>query len=114
MQAGVQGPQWDLTSEYNNTDDPKIDADRQAIDAHLAKIEGLNSSLTGAAGEALIEPAQQVFKLNEEVSRLVGNLSTYASCRLSVNSRDEAAQKLQGGLKNVIKRAGEAAYCPEK
>ncbi|MDA1076467.1 MAG: M3 family oligoendopeptidase [Proteobacteria bacterium] len=109
MQAGVQGPQWDLTSEYNNTDDPKIDADRQAIDAHLAKIEGLNSSLTGAAGEALIEPAQQVFKLNEEVSRLVGNLSTYASCRLSVNSRDEAAQKLQGGLKNVIKRAGEAA-----
>ena len=100
----VQGPAWDLSSEYAAPDAPSIEADLDAATALLDEIEALNAGLAAADP---VPAAQAIYKLSVSARELLANLSTYASCRLSVDSRDEVAQHLVGRLTNFEKRSSE-------
>ena len=108
------GESWDLASEYPAPDCAEVDDDFSRIDALFdARDQAatvLRSLLEGAEtltvdnAETGIEAAREAFALGEETARLLGDLETYAECRLSVDSSDEAAQALIGRLQAYLKR----------
>ena len=106
MEPQVQGPAWQLASEYESTDAPEIDADLEVVDGIFDEMRVLNE---GLEGEDRVATAQQLFKLREQAATLLGNLGVYANCLLSVDSRDEDALSLQGRLLDYQKRLGDAA-----
>ena len=108
MQPAPQGESWDIASEYADTDAPEVEADLTQLAALIAEIEERNRALAptldtapelslDAAGDALAA-ALALFALVEDARRLAGDLRTYASCRLSVDSQDAGALALQGRL----------------
>ena len=100
-EQSVQGPSWDLSSEYPAPDSAQVEADLRELDALLGRIEQHNA---GLKGDKAVTAAQALNKLSIASATLLRNLSAFASCLLSVDSRDEAAQALQGRLKNYAKR----------
>ncbi len=100
----VTGPAWDLSQEYESVGDPALENDLKALTELLDQIEGLNGHL-GDDGD--VPTAQSIAKLSEEATRLLSNVSTYTHCLLSVDSQDDAAQKLGGRLQNFSKRCGD-------
>ena len=108
------GESWDLASEYPAADCAEVDDDFSRIDALFDARDRaatvLRSLLEGAEtltvdnAETGIEAAREAFALGEETARLLGDLETYAECRLSVDSSDEAAQALIGRLQAYLKR----------
>ena len=113
----VQGPSWDLASEYASPQCAALAADLRALTELLDRIEALNPALVAALPSAatldvataqpVIATAQEVFRLSEKAGPLLSNPLTYANCLLSVDAQDEAAQVLQGRLQNFQKRYGE-------
>jgi len=106
MSTVLQGPSWDLSSEYTSPKDAALEDDLRTVATLLDEMAALNPALDGSDRVAT---AQQLFKLQEQATRLLANVGTYANCRLSVNSRDDAARQLQGRLQSVRKRLDEAA-----
>ena len=116
-ELSVAGPAWDLSSEYSSATAPEIDRDLASFDAHCAQIESLNKTLVpllvSAADLALtnagtaIDMARQIHGLEEAAYPLLSNPQTYASCLLSVDARDAAAQELQGRLQHYQTRFSE-------
>jgi oligoendopeptidase F len=106
MQAEIQGPAWDLGSEYASTTAPELEADLTRVTELFDGIEGLNPGLDG---EKRVVTAQQIFKLRQEATILLQNASAYANGLLSVNGRDPDALALQGRLQRYQKRLAEAA-----
>jgi oligoendopeptidase F len=104
MEAQIQGPAWDLSSEYTATDAPELEADLAKASELFDAIEALNPDLEG---DARVETAQQIFKLREEAARLLQNPAVYANSLLSVDGRDREAQALQGRLQGFQKRLGD-------
>lgn len=104
--GNIAGPAWDLTSEYPDAESAEVAADLTRLDELTAAIEGHNETLMEFLPVApSVEPdcaaigvAQQIYRLSEEASRLLGNLGNYANCRVSVDSTDESALRLQGVL----------------
>ena len=115
--ARIQGPSWDLSTEYESTDAPALEADLVRLSSLLDRIEALNPSLVAALpnaaalspldARAAITAAQSVYALSEDASQLLRNPLTFANCLLSVDAQDEAAQRLQGRLQNYQKRYGD-------
>ncbi|HET6470212.1 MAG TPA: M3 family oligoendopeptidase [Pseudomonadales bacterium] len=113
----IEGPRWDLASEYPSADSAELAADLAELSKLLDAIEALNPALVAALPNAATSSvaaaapttavAQQVFKLSEQAGPLLSNPLTYANCLLSVDARDEAAQVLQGKLQKYQKRYGE-------
>ena len=116
-ELSVAGPAWDLSAEYSSATAPEIDRDLASFDAHCAQIESLNKTLVpllvSAADLALtnagtaIDMARQIQGLEEAAYPLLSNPQTYASCLLSVDARDAAAQELQGRLQHYQTRFSE-------
>jgi oligoendopeptidase F len=115
--AQLQGPAWDLSDEYPTATATEVDADLQALDDLLERVAAINPRLTAHgdtletlavadAGDAIIA-AREVFTLAEQCNRLLGNLSVFASCLLSVDADDDDAQALQGRLLGYRKRVAE-------
>lgn len=100
----IQGPAWDLSSEYPGPDAPEVQADLDALSRLLDRIEQLNEELDG---EGRIAAAQSIHKLSERAAILLRNPFSLAGCLLSVDSRDDAAQALQGRLQTYQKRFGD-------
>ena len=105
-----QGKSWNLDSEYAADDPAAVEADlaqlanlTAAIEARHAELPGTDDRMDGDE-EAVVAAAQAVFSLAEQARRLAADLETYAECRLSVDSRDEAAAQLVGRLQAVAKR----------
>ncbi len=113
----VQGPSWDLASEYTSPDCNALTDDLRALTGLLDRIEALNptlvaalpdaSSLDVASAQTVVATAQEVFRLSEQAGPLLSNPLTYANCLLSVDAQDELAQVLQGRLQKFQKRYGE-------
>ena len=95
------GPQWDLASEYPSPTAPSVEEDFQTFEALLEKMQSPSEALQKKFD---VEHAQALRKLVDEATILLSNLSTFANCRLSVNSRDEEAQTLMGRLQGCRKR----------
>ena len=113
------GESWDLASEYPAPDCAEVDDDLAEIDTLLearnrvatvlrSLLEGADSLDVDSAGPG-IEAAREAFVLGESAERLLSDIETYAECRLSVNSSDEAAQALMGRLQAYLKRNDEIA-----
>lgn len=103
----VQGPAWDLTSEYSSPDALAIQTDLDALSELLDRIEKLNEDLDGVGGVGGlgdVAAAQAIYKLSEQAVILLENPYCFANCLLSVNSRDDAAQALYGRLQTYQKR----------
>ena len=100
----IQGPAWDLSSEYQSPDCAEVENDLARISELLDAIEPHNSVLSEVSATDRVRAAQSVCRLSLDAFVLLQNIGTYAHCRLSVNSRDEAAQQLLGRLKNYQKR----------
>ena len=117
-ETDVQGRSWDLKSEYPAADSPEIEADLAALDALLEDIETQNATLTplldradGLSVEAAREAvgaARAIHALTERAVQIVHDTEGYAECSLSVDSEDEAAQRLLGRLQSVQKRFANA------
>jgi len=113
----IEGPGWDLASEYPAADSAELEADLAALSTLLDEVEALNPALIAAlpnaatmsvdAAAPTIATAQRIFKISEKAGPLLSNPLTYANCLLSVDARDEAAQVLQGRLQKYQKRYGE-------
>ncbi|MCB1739147.1 MAG: M3 family oligoendopeptidase [Gammaproteobacteria bacterium] len=97
----LQGPAWDLSDIYSGPECAEVGADLLSLESLCEDIEQRNH---GLLGDDAVATAQQLNGLCIQASTLLRNLSVYASCLLSVNSRDEAAQALQGSLKRHGKR----------
>ena len=86
------------------------------LDELTAAIQGHNKTLLEFLPTAeIVEPdstaigvAQQIYLLSDEAQRLLSNLGTYANCRVSVDSADESALRLQGLLQGRRTRYGDA------
>ena len=103
----IQGPAWDLTSEYASPDALAIQTDLDALSELLDRIEKLNKDLDGVGGVGGlgdVAAAQAIYKLSEQAVILLENPYCFANCLLSVNSRDDAAQALYGRLQTYQKR----------
>ena len=113
----VAGPVWDLSAEYASAVAPEIDGDLGALERAFGAIEALNATLVPQlATAAALSPddatealgaARAIHALAEQASPLLSNPLTYASCLLSVDARDEAAQALQGRLQRYQVRFAE-------
>ena len=113
------GESWDLASEYPGPDCAEVDDDLAEIGTLFeardraatvlrSLLEGAESLDVNSAGPG-IEAAREAFVLGESTERLLGDIETYAECRLSVDSSDEAAQALMGRLQAYLKRNDEIA-----
>lgn len=106
MNQQIQGPAWDLSSEYTSTDAAELEADLAKVTALCDAIEAKNGDLEGPER---ISTAQEIFKLRQEAAILLQNPSVYANCLLSVNGRDADARTLQGRLQSIQKRLGDVS-----
>ena len=110
----VQGKSWDLSSEYPAADSAAVEDDLSVLAGLIADIETHNLALTSPLGRAAelsvesgadaVSVARTINGLIERASTIAGDLSGYASCCLSVDSQDAAAQDLQGRLLAVQSR----------
>jgi len=106
MNNSIQGPAWDLSTEYASTDAAGLEDDLSEVMRLCDAIEALNETLNG---EDRINSAQQIFKLRQQAAVLLQNPSVYANCLLSVNGRDVNARTLQGRLQSIQKRLGDVS-----
>ena len=116
-QKELQGPSWDLSEEYTSCLDPQIETDLGAIDATLGQVTELNRQLEDALNPAqkrasgvahdAVGVAQKIAHHSEQVNVLLGNVSTYSNCLLSVDSQDAEALALKGRLQSYYKRCGD-------
>ena len=115
----VQGKSWDLSSEYPAADSAAVEDDLSVLAGLIADIENRNLALTSPLGRAAelsvesgadaVSVARTIHGLIERAATIAGDLSGYASCCLSVDSQDAAAQDLQGRLLAVQSRLKNAA-----
>jgi oligoendopeptidase F len=105
MATPIQGPAWDLRSEYTSPDAKELNADLDRLNELCESVEALNP---GLETEDRVRAAQQIYRLKDQASVLLQNPSAYANCLLSVDSRDTAAQNLQGRLQSYQKRLADA------
>ena len=112
--AAIEGPAWDLSTEYTAPDSADVADDLARLAATLDRLEEHSGrlaphlpeseALTPSSAGAAIAVARDVFALAEEAEVLLGNLSTYAHCLLSVDSQNAPARVLLGGLQTHSKR----------
>ena len=110
----VQGKSWDLSSEYPAADSAAVEDDLSALTGLIGDIETHNRALTSLparaaelsleSGADAVSAARTIHGLIERAATVAGDLSGYASCCLSVDSQDAAAQDLQGRLQAVQSR----------
>ena len=108
--ASERGKSWDLDSEYAAGHSAALEADLAALAELVAAIEARHHELVADEDQAAtIAAAQAVFGLAEQAQRVAADLETYAECRLSVDSQDQAAAQLVGRLQAVAKGLAAAA-----
>lgn len=100
----AQGPAWDLTSEYPSIESAELRGDLETLSGLLDEALDLHA---GLRTQDAVTHAQSLNRLKEQASILVNDVSTYAHCLLSVDSQNEAAQRLNGELQTYFKRFGD-------
>lgn len=106
MDNQIQGPAWDLSSEYASPDAAELESDLREVMRLCDAIEVRNGELNG---DDRVRSAQEIFKLRQQAAVLLQNPSVYATCLLSVNGRDAEARTLQGRLQSIQKRLGDVS-----
>jgi len=107
MLEQTSGPAWDLSAEYSDVDDAVVNEDLQTLSEIFDQVDDLNEDLGRALAKQSPVVAQHLYKHMVQAQTLLSNVSTYANCRMSVDSQDEAAQQLNGKLQAYRKRFGD-------
>ncbi len=104
----IQGPAWKLSSEYESHASPDFEADRTEVENLVASIDRASASIAARladaarldpdADSALLVDCQECAILVQKAEVLLGNLSHYVNCVLSVDGSDARAKELRGGL----------------
>eukprot|EP00741_Cyanophora_paradoxa_P025348 tig00000367_g24467.t1 len=120
--APVGGPAWDISTEYPSIDSAELEADIAGAVACMERIEKeINPRLVAAlekAGEADASTpgapppcrtcARRVSGLRWEATRLLGNVSVYATCEASTDARNAAARALSARVRVLFARFTQA------
>ena len=96
----IEGPSWDLSGEYSGVDDALIDKDLALASDFMEQMQAINDQF----GDGDVEQAQRLYRLRDQVDRVISNIAVFARCRLSVNSTDAGARALLGRLAQYQKR----------
>ena len=94
------GPAWDNSTEYGGYSDPMLLADLARVAALIAQIDTCSLALAATVEHGRFSDsgpataACDLLLLRDEALTLAGNVTTYASCALSVNGADGEAKKL--------------------
>lgn len=112
----VQGPAWDLSSEYPSLTSAEFQADHQWVEAEITKLQARVSTAFATAPTAassipdaeFVRSLQEISKHREDIGIVLGNLMTYVSCISSCDSSDQQAQKLGGALSALYARLQQA------
>ncbi|MBU0927385.1 MAG: M3 family oligoendopeptidase [Spirochaetes bacterium] len=127
----IEGPAWDITSEYPSISSAEYRADLSAFESELASLEALGAAAGARAeGAAALDPAADAgflrelgaFAVASDLARArLGSLQTYARCVLSADGSDAEAAATRGLLDGYSARLGAAVaplslvlkQCPE-
>ena len=111
------GPAWNLASEYSAPDSIEINHDLDEATQRLNAVEPKNKRVEDCLGRLdqledgerneLIEVAREIYVLLQQASKLIYDPATYASCLLSVDGKDNRAEKLKGRLEAYRVRINE-------
>lgn len=92
------GPQWDNADEYKSFEDKVLLDDYQKVISYIDDLEDLALKLrrfvtkagrfTPPEANTIVPVMQEVYKKNVACITLLGNIGTFASCRISVNGND--------------------------
>lgn len=109
--APLQGPAWNNSSEYPSLASNEFTHDRATVDTLVRRIRDDIEQIRPAMDKALSSTGvtederrhlalalQGISEVFDQASVLVMNLSTYASCELSVDSRNEEANRVLNEL----------------
>jgi oligoendopeptidase F len=109
----LQGPAWDLSTEYPALGSPKLTADIDEAKRLIAEIDGLGQRLAplvaraatlpaaGAEADQMVRDATAATKLYNAASVLLQDVGTFLSCELSVDGRLAEAKTLAGRVRAV-------------
>ena len=107
----LQGPAWDLSTEYPSLTSAEFQADHKWVDEEITKLQ---KRVTEAFAQNSSDPSQlvprlqEVAKHREDIGIVLGNLMTYVSCISSCDSSNQVAQKLNGALSSSYSRLQQA------
>ncbi len=114
----ISGPAWDLSAEYSGVDAPELQLDLDKVDQLLEQLATPNKVLLAALGDLqtlavaaagpVIEAAREVHAIGTAAGKLLGNVSTFANCILSVDGSHPDALALRGRLQNYGTRMSAA------
>ncbi len=107
-QSSIEGPSWDLSSEYAGFDAPAFSEDLSTFEQLITSIASLGTvigtyvpeaeSLDPVKHKELLEQCRQFAELYESAMILRANMGTYANCILSTDGGNADAKRIRGML----------------
>ena len=88
---------WDLTSYFPQFDGPEMRLFKEALRSDVASLREQTAALSSLTEESA-DAWEQVLARNEDLSRRLSHLSSYISCLVSSDGRNEAYLKEEAGL----------------
>ncbi len=117
--GAVQGPEWDLSSEYPSIDSNQFKADVSALEAAIAALveqgKAIGARVASAASldagkdAAFLTQCRQFAPALEHAQILLGNLATYTSCVSSTDGSNAQAKTMRGILDGLGSRLNSAS-----
>jgi oligoendopeptidase F len=106
-------PAWNIETEYPTLQSKEFSTDETAVQNLIAQIQKLTESirpkLTSSSSDAtVIETAQKILVLGDELDILWYNLRTYVSCLENVDATNEAAKAKSSQLNQLQAQKNQA------
>ncbi|HON89839.1 MAG TPA: M3 family metallopeptidase, partial [Spirochaetales bacterium] len=107
-QSSIEGPSWDLSSEYAGFDSPAFSGDLSKFEQIIASLASLGTAISNYVPEAasldplkhkeLLDQCKEFAELYESAMVLRINMGTYANCVLSTDGGNADAKRIRGML----------------
>lgn len=114
----IAGPAWDNSTEYSGLNAPDYQKDFKEVESLIAQIEesaqkvapflAKAETISLADAKPAIALCQKCYLLEEKVSVLRWNLSTFAMCELSVDGKNEVARREVSTMQVLASRLSQA------
>lgn len=114
--AGIQGPAWDLSAEYQSFEAAGFLADWKAVETALEVLAGRGArigqripdaaTLNASTETELLQDCRHFAVELEQVSTLLSNLMVYVNCMASTDGFNSQAKQLKGRLDTLGSQLG--------
>lgn len=98
----IQGPAWENTKEYPSIESAAFQADLSEIQTLTQKIKKIAAEISSLQGDAQIQNLQDASAIFERAWIVGYNLTVYVSCELSVDSKNDQAQKMMSVVQQKV------------